>query len=175
MRRVVSTETVSATCTLSLSISDSEPIFAHLVHLQHISQVYWKVDPVQQNVSGIIFIHQDVWDFPSKCQTQNSQFPSKSPSSITTITFAVLGKPSKKPRVFYGQADRKGRGVTAPSLTVSKCDNFDLFPLEYDSLMHKTHIISLWGGWKKQFSCPVIVTNWNYVLLRPLIWLISTP
>ena len=96
MRRVVSTETVSATYTLSLSISNSEPIFAHLVHLQHISQVYWKVDPVQQNVSGIIFIHQDVWDFPSKCQTQYSQFPSKSSSSITTITFTVLEKPSKK-------------------------------------------------------------------------------
>ena len=39
---------------------------------------------------------------------------------------------------------RGGRGVTAPSLTVSKCENFDLFsPLEYDSLMHKTHFISL--------------------------------
>ena len=31
-----------------------------------------------------------------------------------------------KKRVFYGQADREG-GVTAPSLTVSKCENVDLF------------------------------------------------
>ena len=31
-----------------------------------------------------------------------------------------------KKREFYGQADRKVGG-TAPSLTVSKCENFDLF------------------------------------------------
>ena len=28
------------------------------------------------------------------------------------------------------------------------------FPLECNSLMHKTHFISLWGGWKMHFSCP---------------------
>ena len=36
---------------------------------------------------------------------------------------------AKKKRVFNGQADRKGReGGSAPlALTVSKCENFDLF------------------------------------------------
>ena len=28
------------------------------------------------------------------------------------------------------------------------------FPLECDYLMHKTHFILLWGGWKMHFSCP---------------------
>ena len=36
-----------------------------------------------------------------------------------------------------------GGGVTVARLTISKCENFDLSPLEYDSLMHKTQFISL--------------------------------
>ena len=33
----------------------------------------------------------------------------------------------KKKRSFYGQADRKGVGSTPSALTVSKCENFDLY------------------------------------------------
>ena len=46
-------------------------------------------------------------------------------------------------RIFYGQAE--GKGASAPSvLTVSKCDNFDpFFSLKFDSLILKTHFISL--------------------------------
>ena len=36
----------------------------------------------------------------------------------------------KKTRVFYGQTDRNWGGGTVASLTISKCENFDLSPLE---------------------------------------------
>ena len=47
----------------------------------------------------------------------------------------------KKKQIFYGQADRKGGKESA---TVSKCENFDpYFSMEYDSMILKTHFISL--------------------------------
>ena len=56
-----------------------------------------------------------------------------------------MGSHQKK-RVFYGQADRKGGegGSALSALTVSKCENFDtFFSMEYDSMILKTHFISL--------------------------------
>ena len=66
-------------------------------------------------------------------------------SRIYTLSFFVffkpfpLGKSSIKKRIFYGQADCKGGGSTPPGLTVSICENFRTFPIEYDSLILKTH------------------------------------
>ena len=56
---------------------------------------------------------------------------------------AILREVVKK-RIFYGHADRRGKGASATSaLTVSKCENFDFFSLKLDSLSLKTHFISL--------------------------------
>ena len=45
------------------------------------------------------------------------------------FSLATQIREAVKKRVFYGQADREG-GVTAPILTVSKCENFGpIFPI----------------------------------------------
>ena len=45
-------------------------------------------------------------------------------------------------------------GSATSALTVSKCENFDIFSLKFDSLTLKTHFISLRGVSKRHFSCP---------------------
>ena len=60
------------------------------------------------------------------------------------IIVVILRKVVKK-RIFYGQAHRKGGwGSALAAMTVRKCENFDpFFSVEYDSMILKTHLISL--------------------------------
>ena len=62
----------------------------------------------------------------------------------------------KKTRIFYGQADREGRGGQPSRLWQSA--NLKIlthfYSIEYDSMILKTHFISLWGVSKVHFSCP---------------------
>ena len=55
-----------------------------------------------------------------------------------------------KKRIFYGQADAKGGG-----LTVRKCENFDpFFPIKFDSLILKNTFYLIVKGLKNAFFMP---------------------
>ena len=65
-------------------------------------------------------------------------------TTIITIIIIILRRSVKKKRIFYGQADCKGGASATSALTVSKCENFDLLSLKFDSLTQKkTLFISL--------------------------------
>ena len=69
-----------------------------------------------------------------------------------TSIMGQLGRGIKKPRIFYGQADRKGGGSAQLALTIRKGENFDpFFSMEYDSMKLNTHFFSLWGVTKMHF------------------------
>ena len=93
---------------------------------------------------------------PTTCPTTSAQETCKSQTvkHPQSLTQSVLGKSSKKKRISYGQADRKGWGSAPLTLTISKCENFDpFFSMEYDSMVLKAHFISLWWVSKMHLSC----------------------
>ena len=94
---------------------------------------------------------------PTTCPTTSAQETCKSQTvkHPQSLTQSVLGKSSKKKRISYGQADRKGWGSAPLTLTISKCENVDpFFPLKFDSLILNTQFISLWGVSIMHCSCP---------------------
>ena len=82
------------------------------------------------------------------------QFQLPLDNQLWRMHFQWLREGVKNTRVFYGQADRKGGAHRSHPDHKQMWECWPFFPLEYDSLMHKTHFISLWGGWKVHFSCP---------------------
>ena len=95
------------------------------------------------------------------------------PTGLTPPPPPPYGQPDRKLFVFClmtslrGQADRKGGGESAPSaLTVGKCKILSHL-LKFDSLILKTHYISLWGDLKNAFFMPFTPPlNWSPTILR---------
>ena len=58
----------------------------------------------------------------------------------------------------------EGGGAAPLALTVSKCEHFyPFFSMEYDSdsMILKTHFISLWRVSKMHYSCPFLMSKWG--------------
>ena len=76
--------------------------------------------------------------------TQFSQYIYIKFSIIEKLLSPHKGSHQKKPGYFTVRLTVRGEGRSAPSaLTVSKCENFDIFSLKFDSLTLKTYLISL--------------------------------
>ena len=80
-----------------------------------------------------------------------------SENCLPLMTILVMITNEVKKRSFYSQAGGGGvEGFDQSALKVNKCENFDMIlAMKFDSLILKTHFISLWGVSKMHFSHPL--------------------
>ena len=83
----------------------------------------------------------------------------------TLFFLAKWDKVTRKKTIFYGQADRKGGGSSAPSaLTINKCENFDPWNMEWNmTLRYSKHILSHCEGSQKRLLRLCSTAIWPFV------------